>query len=106
MLYSYYSIPVSNQYRQIYRIPHFDNSPTPRYREPTRMKESITNNVYELRSRAAVTQEVLAEHLGVSRQTIIAIEKGNYTPSIALALKIAQFFKVPVEKIFSIHYEK
>ena len=70
------------------------------------MKKSIKNNVYELRSKAGVTQEALAEGVGVSRQTIIAVEKGNYTPSIALALKIAFFFKLPVEKIFSIHYEK
>lgn len=42
----------------------------------------------------------------VSRQTIIALEKGNYTPSILLALKIAQVFELPVEKIFSIHHEK
>lgn len=70
------------------------------------MKESIKNNVYELRLKAGVTQEALAEHVGVSRQTIIAIEKGNYTPSVALALKIGQFFRLSVEKIFTIHYEK
>jgi len=84
----------------------FDNSPTARYREHTFMKESIKNNVHELRTKAGVTQEAFAESVGVSRQTIIAVEKGNYTPSIALALKIASFFKTPVEKIFSIHYEK
>ncbi|PJE74398.1 MAG: transcriptional regulator, partial [Candidatus Taylorbacteria bacterium CG10_big_fil_rev_8_21_14_0_10_41_48] len=49
-----------------------------------------------------VTQEALADALGVTRQTIIAIEKGNYTPSVMLALKIAQFFKRPVEDIFKI----
>jgi len=70
------------------------------------MKERIKNNVHELRTDAGATQEELALGVGVSRQTIIAIEKGNYTPSIALALKIAKFFKVPVETIFSIHYEK
>lgn len=62
----------------------------------------IKNNVYELRQKAAVTQETLADAVGVSRQTIIAIERGNYTPSVALALKIAQYFKVSVEHIFSI----
>ena len=55
---------------------------------------------------AGVTQEELAIKVGVSRQTIIALEKGNYTPSILLALKIAGFFKVPVETIFKISYEK
>ncbi|MEK7188202.1 MAG: helix-turn-helix transcriptional regulator, partial [Patescibacteria group bacterium] len=47
-----------------------------------------------------MTQEELAAKVGVSRQTIIAIEKGNYTPSVLLALRIAQFFKKPVEDIF------
>ena len=66
------------------------------------MKEYVRNNVQELRTRAGITQEELAEAVGVSRQTIIAIEKGNYTPSVFLALKLARYFKVPVEKIFSL----
>ena len=70
------------------------------------MREIISNKVYELRSKANITQEVLAEAIGVTRQTIIAIEKGNYTPSVILALKIAKFFKKPLEEIFSIKYEK
>ena len=70
------------------------------------IQEHIKNNVSELRLQTGVTQEELASRVGVSRQTIIALEKGNYTPSILLALKIATFFKVPVEKIFSISYEK
>ena len=44
------------------------------------MQDIISNKVYELRSKAGITQEALAETLGVTRQTIIAIEKGNYTP--------------------------
>lgn len=80
------------------------------------MKESILNQVYELRTKAEVTQEELAEAVGVTRQTIIAVEKGNYTPSVLLALKIAKFFsakgesapggKKAVEDIFQIKYEK
>jgi putative transcriptional regulator len=66
------------------------------------MSERIENKVQELRTGAGITQEALAEHVGVSRQTIIAIEKGNYTPSVLLALKIARFFKTPVEKLFSV----
>jgi len=66
------------------------------------MQEQVTNTVYELRMKKEVTQEALADALGVTRQTIIAIEKGNYTPSVMLALKIAQFFKRPVEDIFTI----
>ncbi len=56
------------------------------------MQEIILNQVYELRSKTSITQEALADALGVTRQTIIAIEKGNYTPSVLLALKIAKFF--------------
>jgi len=70
------------------------------------MREIILNHVYELRSKTSITQEVLAEAIGVTRQTIIAIEKGNYTPSVILALKIAKYFKKPLEEIFSIKYEK
>lgn len=70
------------------------------------MRELIKNQVYALRAKSNITQEALAEAVGVTRQTIIAIEKGNYTPSVILALKIATFFKKPVEDIFEIKYEK
>ncbi|MBI4159605.1 helix-turn-helix domain-containing protein, partial [Candidatus Wolfebacteria bacterium] len=49
------------------------------------MKELVKNQVYELRTKSEITQEAFAEAIGVTRQTIIAIEKGNYTPSITLA---------------------
>jgi len=71
------------------------------------MQEYILNEVNKLRTQKNITQEELAEKLKVSRQTIIAIEKGNYTPSVLLALKIANHFKLPVEHIFKISsYEK
>lgn len=70
------------------------------------MKECIKNEVSKLRTESGVTQEEFAVKVGVSRQTIIALEKGNYTPSILLALKIAKYFLIPVEKIFKITYEK
>ena len=70
------------------------------------MREIIKNNVSGLRTQVGITQEELAQGVCVSRQTIIALEKGNYTPSILLALKIAEFFCIPVEKIFKISYEK
>lgn len=70
------------------------------------MKDIVHNEVYALRSKKGVTQEALAERLDVSRQTVIAIEKGNYTPSVLLALKLAAFFGVPVEKLFTISHEK
>jgi len=70
------------------------------------MQEKIKNEVNIHRVRMNITQEDLAFRVHVSRQTIIALEKGNYTPSILLALKIAGVFDTPVEKIFSISYEK
>lgn len=69
------------------------------------MDECVTNCVYHLRTKAGLTQEELGEKVGVSRQTIIAIEKGNYTPSVLLAIKIAKVFKVSVEEIFKVAYE-
>ncbi|MEK7111089.1 MAG: helix-turn-helix transcriptional regulator [Patescibacteria group bacterium] len=62
--------------------------------------DHITNRVFELRKEINVTQEDLAKAVNVSRQTIIAIEKGNYIPSLLLGLKIARFFKKPIEKMF------
>lgn len=62
--------------------------------------EHITNRVFELRKQLIVTQEDLAKAVSVSRQTIIAIEKGNYIPSLLLGLKISRFFKKPVEEVF------
>jgi len=64
------------------------------------MKVEVHNAVYEVRTTAEITQEKLSEKIGVSRQTIIAIEKGNYVPSVLLALKLAKFFKRPVEELF------
>lgn len=66
------------------------------------MSERITNNVYRLRSARGATQEEVAGAVGVSRQTVIAIEKGNYTPSVLLAIKLARYFRTPVEELFKI----
>ncbi len=66
------------------------------------IREDIVNNVQELRLKANETQESLARAVDVSRQTIIAVEKGNYVPSVLLALKIARFFKKSVEDVFKI----
>ncbi len=70
------------------------------------MAEYISNTVHTLRTTKGLTQEDLADRVGVSRQTIISIEKGNYTPSVLLALKIASVFKVEVESVFKISNEK
>lgn len=63
-------------------------------------KNTLHNNVQKLRAEKKVTQEELAQNVGVSRQTIIAIEKQHYLPSILLALRIAAFFHKPVEEVF------
>ena len=63
---------------------------------------TITNNIRRLRfDRGEMTQQELADAVGVSRQTIVAIEKGNYSPSLELAFKIAREFNQPLEEVFS-----
>ena len=64
------------------------------------MKDMISNCVSKIRNEKNITQEELAHAVGVSRQTIISIEKENCTPSVGLALKIANYFEVAVEQIF------
>ncbi len=67
----------------------------------------LKNNIRKLRfEKGDMTQEALAEAVGVTRQTIIAIEKGNYVPSLMLALVIARFFDKDVEEIFFVEEEK
>ncbi|MBI4009273.1 helix-turn-helix transcriptional regulator [Candidatus Roizmanbacteria bacterium] len=66
------------------------------------MKDYVENQVFEIRTFKKITQEELAVAAGVTRQTIIAIEKGNYTPSVLLAMKIAKFFNKKVEEIFEL----
>ena len=60
----------------------------------------MKNRLRELREAKGLTQEELAKALGVTRQTIIAIEKGKYDPSLRLAFKIARFFGVKIEDVF------
>lgn len=67
------------------------------------MSKTLRNTVYEKRSAAGLTQEALARAVSVTRQTIIAIEKGNYTPSVTLALSLARVFKCRVEDLFWYH---
>lgn len=61
----------------------------------------IKNRVKELRARFNYTQGELADLVGVTRQTIVALEKGSYTPSLLLAMNLAEVFKLPIEDIFS-----
>ena len=69
------------------------------------MEEIVKNTVNKYRVGVGLTQEELAHKVGVTRQTIIAIERGNYTPSVLLSLKLAAVFTVSVESLFSIYYE-
>jgi putative transcriptional regulator len=64
----------------------------------------MKNKIRVLRAMREITQEELADALGVTRQTIIAIEKGKYDPSLPLALGIARFFKLSVEQVFLADY--
>ena len=67
---------------------------------PKPPKLKITNRVRDLRTAAALTQEELADKVGVTRVTINCLERGVYSPSIELALGLARFFRKPVEEIF------
>lgn len=60
----------------------------------------MKNRLGQKRKEFGITQEELADKLEVSRQTIISLEKGRYNPSIILAFKIAELFKVSIEDIF------
>jgi putative transcriptional regulator len=63
--------------------------------------ERLSNQVRRLRfENNEMTQQQLAEKIGVTRQTIIAIEAGKYAPSLPLAFRIAHAFNVPIEQAF------
>ena len=63
---------------------------------------NITNHVRRLRFDAnEMSQQALAEAVGVTRQTIIAIEKNKYSPSLEVAFKISQVFECSIEEVFS-----
>ncbi len=65
-------------------------------------KHKISNKIRTLRfMRDEMTQQQLAEQVDVTRQTIVAIEKGKYSPSLELAFRIAQVFEVPLHEVFS-----
>lgn len=64
------------------------------------MTKTLENCIKKIRTERGMTQEDLAEAVRVSRQTIIAIEKGNYVPSLLLAFRFSKVFKTPIEKLF------
>ena len=64
-------------------------------------KAEISNHIRGLRfSHEEMTQQELADRVGCTRQTIIALEQGRYVPSLALAFRIAGVFELPIEEIF------
>jgi putative transcriptional regulator len=66
------------------------------------MSETIHNRIAMLRAERRISRRQLAEALGVHYQTVGYLERGEYSPSLHLALRIAEYFEVPVEAIFSI----
>ena len=61
----------------------------------------VTNSIRSLRfAHGEMTQADLADRIGVTRQTIIAIEQGRYSPSLEVAFQIAQAFEVPLDEVF------
>ncbi len=69
------------------------------------MSECVEVRLREVRARLGLSQEKLARAVGVTRQTIIAIEKGRYLPSLPLALKLAAYLGLPVEELFRLKEE-
>jgi putative transcriptional regulator len=65
----------------------------------------MKNQVKKLRTKSGLTQEQLAAKLGVTRQTIISIEKGKYVPSLPLALRMGRVFEKKVEEVFEVREE-
>ena len=64
-------------------------------------KTKVTNSIRALRfAHGEMTQAELANRLGVTRQTIIAIEQGRYSPSLEMAFEMARVFDVPLEEVF------
>lgn len=71
------------------------------------IKSQISNNIRTLRfNHNEMTQQQLADQVGVTRQTIVSIEKGKYLPSLELAFRIARIFKLQVEEVFSYEEEQ
>ncbi|HIF29041.1 MAG TPA: transcriptional regulator [Candidatus Marinimicrobia bacterium] len=66
------------------------------------MSKRLSNNIRRLRFEAGeMSQQTLADKVGVTRQTIFAIEKDKYSPSLEVAFKISNVFKAPLEEVFN-----
>lgn len=67
---------------------------------PSKEGTAARNRIREYRQERGLSQAALAEAMGVTRQTIISIESGRYTPSLPLALRLGRYFGRPVEELF------
>lgn len=68
------------------------------------MSDLLDNNIAKFRSKQKISQQELADAIGVSRKTISTVETGRFTPSVVIALKMARYFEVPVERIFELEF--
>ena len=66
----------------------------------------MQNRIKELRAKHHLTQQQLAEKVGVRRETIVSLEMGKYNPSLKLAWQIAQLFQCPIEEVFLFDEER
>lgn len=66
----------------------------------------IINRLHVFRAEKRITQDQLAKEIGVTRATIIAIERGDYNPSLELAFRLARFFRTDIQSIFSVEEEE
>jgi putative transcriptional regulator len=66
------------------------------------MNDLLDNHIAKLRSKRKISQQELADAIGVSRKTISTVETGRFTPSVVIALKMAKYFEIPVERIFEL----
>jgi len=69
---------------------------------PRKKEPAMSNCIRDLRTTSAMTQQELADQVGVTRQTIVALEGGAYTPSLALALRIARVFGKKTDDVFQL----
>jgi putative transcriptional regulator len=66
------------------------------------MNKRLVNSMASKRAEKGMSQQELAEAIGVSRKTISTVETGRFTPSVMIALSLAEFFDIPVESLFQL----
>ena len=69
------------------------------------MQLKISNRLHVIRAEHRITQDQLAKEIGVTRATIVAIEGGGYNPSLELAFRLARYFKIDINTVFSVEEE-